>query len=353
MERINKGPILKPTDNKWESNAVFNPGAIKDKNGKIHILYRAVGNYEDYVNRLGHAIFTYNKDDKELKLKKRSKKPVFSPEFLRKNKILERLVGRDEKVGVEDPRIARVKVDGKEKYWLTIVLVTNPDAPPQIRRKAGLSKLKDRKWQAYTLLTEIKIKNGKTVFSKDPKDYWIITPRDRTDKDVVPFPKKINNKTYFLERRAKPGMDMNIPNNRTRLSTQISYLDEENMVLKEAKEIIPLKNKWESWKNGPGIPPIETKEGFLEIYHGVNKKKEYRAGACLFEKNNPEKIIKRTNKPILQPEKEWEKEGDTPNVVFPTGCVRVDNELILFYGTADKYCGAARAKIEDIFNWER
>ena len=43
LERFEGNPILSPNDkHRWETKAVFNPAAIYEA-GKVHILYRAIG----------------------------------------------------------------------------------------------------------------------------------------------------------------------------------------------------------------------------------------------------------------------------------------------------------------------
>jgi len=55
LERHNENPILIPNqDTWWESEAVFNPAVLYDGN-KVHMLYRAVGEYEHYISRFGYA----------------------------------------------------------------------------------------------------------------------------------------------------------------------------------------------------------------------------------------------------------------------------------------------------------
>ena len=51
-ERYSGNPVLQPTSNWWESRAVFNC-AVAEKDGKIHMLYRALG--DDNISRFGHA----------------------------------------------------------------------------------------------------------------------------------------------------------------------------------------------------------------------------------------------------------------------------------------------------------
>jgi predicted GH43/DUF377 family glycosyl hydrolase len=55
LERHNENPILQPNeDTWWESEAVFNPAVLYDGN-KVHMLYRAIGEYEHYISRFGYA----------------------------------------------------------------------------------------------------------------------------------------------------------------------------------------------------------------------------------------------------------------------------------------------------------
>ena len=45
--------VLKPRSILWEENGVFNPG-VAEYNGKIYLLYRAVG--ADHISRFGLAV---------------------------------------------------------------------------------------------------------------------------------------------------------------------------------------------------------------------------------------------------------------------------------------------------------
>ncbi|HKG88256.1 MAG TPA: hypothetical protein VKA95_08005, partial [Nitrososphaeraceae archaeon] len=59
LKRYNKNPVLIPNEsNWWESKAVFNCATLYDGD-KVHMLYRAVGEYENYISRIGYA---YSKD---------------------------------------------------------------------------------------------------------------------------------------------------------------------------------------------------------------------------------------------------------------------------------------------------
>jgi predicted GH43/DUF377 family glycosyl hydrolase len=73
---------------------------------------------------------------------------------------------------------------------------------------------------------------------------------------------------------------------------------------------------------GGGCPPIETKEGWLVIYHGVHDSVDgyvYSACAALLDLVDPSKEIARLPYPLFKPDLKYELAGYVNNVVFPTG----------------------------------
>lgn len=106
---------------------------------------------------------------------------------------------------------------------------------------------------------------------------------------------------------------------------------------------------WEEQKIGSGPPPIKTKKGWVHIYHGIDKNQIYRMGAALLDLNDPRKVLGRTTETILVPEMEYERIGDTPNIVFPTGLILKDGLFYLYYGAADKTCCLATVALADLF----
>ena len=55
LQRYYKNPILVPNkENWWESEAVFNPAILYD-GCKVHMLYRAIGEHENSISRIGYA----------------------------------------------------------------------------------------------------------------------------------------------------------------------------------------------------------------------------------------------------------------------------------------------------------
>ena len=105
---------------------------------------------------------------------------------------------------------------------------------------------------------------------------------------------------------------------------------------------------WEEKKIGAGPTPIETDEGWLLIYHGVDRNHVYRAGLALLDLDDPTRVIARSSQPIFEPETDYELIGDVNNVVFPEGAVVIDDVLHMYYGAADKVIGLATANVSDV-----
>jgi len=110
---------------------------------------------------------------------------------------------------------------------------------------------------------------------------------------------------------------------------------------------------WESAKVGPGPTPIRTGHGWLVIYHGCRRNMnglQYNAGCMLLDLARPTRIIGKLRRPILCPQEPYERTGNTPNVVFPTGAVLhgARDELKIYYGAADTVMALAVANVEEL-----
>ena len=169
------------------------------------------------------------------------------------------------------------------------------------------------------------------------------------DKDVLLFPKKINGKFVMLH-RIWPGIQIVFFENWEDLTDQF-WQD----YLKDLTSHIILDPKYGFEVNyiGGGCPPIETKEGWLLIYHGVCETtigKTYHAAAALLDINNPRKVIARLEQPLFSPSQEWEKEGVVNHVVFPTGTALFGDDLYIYYGAADKHTAVAKVSLQELLN---
>ena len=70
----------------------------------------------------------------------------------------------------------------------------------------------------------------------------------------------------------------------------------------------------------------------------------YHAGAALLDLKNPEVELTILKTPLFSPEREWEKQGDINDVVFPEGVTVDGDNLRIFYGCSDSRIGLAENK---------
>ena len=71
-------------------------------------------------------------------------------------------------------------------------------------------------------------------------------------------------------------------------------------------------------------------------------------GAMLTDLENPDKILKKASKPILEPEASYETEGFFGGVVFTCGGVLENSRLSVYYGAADDKIARAEFSMEEI-----
>ena len=145
-------------------------------------------------------------------------------------------------------------------------------------------------------------------------------------KSGVLLPKKINNKfvLYFG--------DVNI---------YVAYSkDLKKWNICEEPILTPRADNFDSRLVEIGPSPIVTKKGIFMIYNSSDGD-EYNVGYAMFSKNNPEKLIARSKKPVLSSTQAWENYGKVNYVVFAEGIIEKEGEYFLYYGGADKSIGVA------------
>lgn len=113
---------------------------------------------------------------------------------------------------------------------------------------------------------------------------------------------------------------------------------------------------WDANKIGLSPPLIETKRGWLMLYHGVRHTcagSLYRLGLALFSLENPTECLLRGDEWIFGPETLYEKTGDVDNVAFPCGfTIGADGDTInLYYGGADTSMSLATGSISQLLRW--
>jgi len=162
------------------------------------------------------------------------------------------------------------------------------------------------------------------------------------NKDGVLFPQKIDGLYARLDRPIGNGVG----------SVWISYSPD--LINWGRSEFVfgPRARYWDSYRIGASAPPILTKFGWLEIYHGVKMTSAgpiYRTGAVMLGKTDPGKVIGRGLAPLQSPREHYERVGDVGNVVFACGAiVEDDGQVKVYYGAADTSICVATAHIDDI-----
>lgn len=331
MGRVKKeGIILTKTQLGFEMEGVLNP-AIMQEDSTVHLFYRAVG--KGNFSSIG-----YCKLNGPMEVTFRNGTPIIFPQH------------PYECHGVEDPRI--VQIEGL--YYLTYVAYDGVNAlgalalssdmihfekmgiiVPQIsyeefKHLAACQGELDEKYSRYNSHNHLLTISSKNIF------VW--------DKNVIFFPRRIHGKLYFLH-RIKPDIQLACVGELVELNKE--FWDNYFLNLADHVLLTP-RFKHEVSYIGGGAPPIETKEGWIMIYHGVHdttKGYVYSVCAALLDLDNPFLEVSRLPYPLFRPELEWELKGEVNNVCFPTGTSLFGDTLYIYYGAADERIAAASLSI--------
>ena len=312
LTKYKKNPIISPrAENDWERWQTFNPGVISLQK-KIHFLYRAIG--EDGISRLGYAV-----SDDGFMINERLNYPVYEHQSVKpgfNSYSFYSLASGGSFGGAEDPRI--VKVDKEDTLYMTYTAC-----------EGGLR----------VALTSIKVKDflQRRWRWKAPK---LISPPGEVHKNWVIFPEKIRGQYAILHS----------------ISPKISISYRDSLEFQEGEYIESYyegtnrkKDGWEGWFRGAGPPPLKTSVGWLLFYHALAEGEydKYKVGAMLLDFQEPTKILCRYQKPILEPEEDYENNGFKAGVVYVSGAVVKDGELFIYYGASDSYIAVAHASLKE------
>jgi predicted GH43/DUF377 family glycosyl hydrolase len=305
LERFPGNPVLKPNPNlSWQARAVFNP-AVLYEDGRVHLAYRAMS--ADNTSVIGFASSANGfKFDEQLSA------PVNVP----REEFEAKLVPGGNS-GCEDPRLTRID----DTIYMLYTAFNGRSDPRVALTHISLDDFIKRRW----------------VWSRP----ILISPPNLSDKDAAIFPKKIKGKYAILHRLGT--------------SIWLDFVDDLKFdgdkwlgghIFMSPKDEMP-----DTDKLGISGPPIETKYGWLLLYHAVSRKTQpmtYYVSAALLDLNDPSKVIARRKVPILEPETPYELFGQVNNVVFPCGAAIIGKDLFVYYGGADSVIGVATMKIEDL-----
>jgi predicted GH43/DUF377 family glycosyl hydrolase len=284
-------PILVPRGRGFEAAGVFNPAVIRDGERYV-MLYRAQD--AKGTSRLGMAA---SRDGIHFA---REPEPALAPE-----------AEYERGGGVEDPRLVKIGAtfyltytayDGKNAQ---LALATSPDLRRWTRRGVIMPANAGRWNVKWT-------KSGAILTEPVGGRYWM----------------------YYMADAAAGSDQMGVAYS-TDLLRWTEALD--------APVLGRRPGHFDSRVVEPGPPPVMLQEGILLVYNGADDRLVYRTGWALFDRNDPTRVIARSDAPIFEPQRGWERNGQVPNVVFVEGLVREGKRWLFYYGGADKHVGVAQA----------
>jgi len=334
-------PILGPIDSlsfmcpvrhslvKWEAKDVFNPAAVV-RNGKIYLLYRA----EDSIGKLAGTSRIGLAESKNGLTFNRHPEPVLYPDN-------DKYKQYEWEGGCEDPRVV---MDDKGTYYMTytawngdrtrLFVASSNNLVNWTKHGSAFRKAYNGKY--FSIFTKsgaivCRLVGDHFIATRINGKYWMYFG----DTNIyIAYSDDLINWTPIEKSKVA------IPANADNRYGKVSLL----AVLK------PRKGKFDSELVEPGPLAMITKKGILLIYNSKNSKEygdtslaegTYSAGQALFDVNNPEKLIARTQNNFIKPDKPYEITGQINNVCFVEGLAYFKKKWFLYYGTADSKIAVA------------
>lgn len=299
FERLGGGPIIRLEDLDFPAGAVLNPGAV-GVDGEILLLLRVEdrrGISHIRVARSANGVDRWRIDDTALLEPDLAEFPF-------------------EEWGCEDARVTLTE-DGEyviaytsySRYGPSVSLATTRDFVKA--RRLGI----------------------------------VLAPEN---KDAAVFPRRFDGSWVLLHRPV------------TGAQEHIWYSESDSGLDHWSRPGVLLPERggpwWDGFKVGVGAPPIETRDGWLLIYHGVKQMAlglVYRLGLALLDLENPRKVLARSSEWVFSAEEHHEVTGLVPNTVYTCGAVLRGEEIWMYYGAADTAIGLAVASIPDALEFVR
>jgi len=331
LTRHTANPVISPLAHRdWEAEGTFNPGAVEDDDGKVHLFYRAIG--RDGISRVGHV-----SSEDGRRFTNRSPYPVYEPlpgygmpEASEANvphaHDLNKHPSGGGWGGGEDPRMVRIG----ERVYMTYTAFEGWDNMRIAVTSIALTDMKAEHWKW--------------------KQPIVISPKGAKAKNWVLFPEKIHGKYALLHGIAPKIM--------------IAYIDSPDAV--PPIESLPdhggggygnptRKGMWDERVRGAGAPPLKTDIGWLLLYHGLDSRDHkhmvgYKVGAMILDLDDPTKVLYRSPEPILSPDMSYENDGK-PGVVYASGAVIKGDKLMVYYGGGDRHTCVAETPLKSLLEW--
>ena len=212
----------------------------------------------------------------------------------------------NESNGIEDARFVRfIEDDGQVAYYATYTAYNGRFILPQL--------LSTRDFLTFRIATL----NGGAV----------------QNKGLALFPRRVNGRYAMISRQDNE-------------SLFLMYSDNLHF-WHDMQKIARPTYAWEFVQIGNCGSPIETRQGWLLLTHGVGPMRKYCISALLLDLHDPSRIVGRLRAPLLAPN-ENEREGYVPNVVYTCGAVLHKDRLVIPYAMADKASGLCSVALDEL-----
>jgi predicted GH43/DUF377 family glycosyl hydrolase len=305
---------------KWQRADVFNPAAIV-KDNKVYMLYRSEDNPAAILGgRTSRIGLAYSEDGLHFT---KYPTPVLYPDS-------SQFMEYDYPGGCEDPRVIQTE---DSLYVMAYTSWNYKVARLSIAVSKDLIRW-EKKGPAFA-----KAYGGKFL------DIW--------SKSGSIITKKIGDRIVAAKINGKYGMYWG--ENFVNLAWSDNLTDWYPS-LNESGELRPVisprKNKFDSMLTECGPPALITDEGIVLFYNGKNSEGEdaevsipkgtYSVGKVVFDTNNPEMTISRSDTCLLKPTLPHEISGQYKSgTTFSEALVYFHEKWFLYYGTADSFVGVA------------
>lgn len=299
---------------RWQEMATFNPAAVV-RDGKIYVLFRAedrTGEMEigGHTSRIGLA-----ESDDGIRFTRRAE-PILYPD--RDAQRANEWPG-----GVEDPRI----VQSEEGTYVLTYTQWNREIP-QLAVATSTDLIQ---WEKHGPL---------------------FPDLGRESKSGAVLSRVEGDQLVAAKVRGKYWMYWGVPAVYMATSDDLIHWEEvRNQSGDLVRVLNPRPGYFDAWLVEAGPPAILTEDGIVVLYNAGNsgdygdpalRNRVYSAGQALFDRDNPMKLLDRTDHPFLKPEHDYERTGQyVSGTTFVEGLVPFEGKWYLYYGTADSRVGVA------------
>ncbi len=153
------------------------------------------------------------------------------------------------------------------------------------------------------------------------------------NKGMALFPRLINDHYVMLSRKDRENIYL-------ATSKDVHFWN-------DAVELHKPTRPWELMQIGNCGSPLETKEGWLVLTHGVGPMRRYTISALLLDLDDPTRVIGQLTEPLLEPDAS-EREGYVPNVLYTCGGLIHQDQLVVPYGFSDAGIAVARMQVAEL-----